>query len=288
MRSESCSQATDSFQHFLYPNLVLWNLVLVAVYCSLSLMNEKRIFRLSSLGTPTENLQLRVPLRATIEFKLTYLFGFNSVCLIYTFSYLAQFIGKYVACFPTVWWVVWFLLLTTQGVQFLLVLTTVISLCRAKPAQTDGSPGFYQRHVDSHNTHSNAEEAEEMWMNRCQGCCKMIALSTCFLFGGRDIVSDSAEGQAETFYGDVARALSDYFADFGTRNTRGLDVVPSDVGLGLVLLRQVKAPHTSHSCNTHTLTQHSYTTLQAYASATKDVSSKGSDATKERARFSIR
>mmetsp|Transcript_33759 Transcript_33759/g.80743 ORF Transcript_33759/g.80743 Transcript_33759/m.80743 type:complete len:865 (-) Transcript_33759:279-2873(-) len=240
MRTEACSTATDNFRHFLYPNMVLWNLAMVAIYCSLSLVNEKRIFQLSSLGTPTLTLH-RVPLRATIEFKLTYLFGFNSVMLIYAFSYLTQFIGKYGACFPTAWWVVWFLLLTTQSVQFLLVLTTVISLCRAKPAQTDGTSGFYQRHIDSHNTHSNAEEAEEMWMNRCQGLCKTIALSTCFLFGGRDIVSHSAEGQAETFYGDVARALSDYFADFGTHNKRGLDVVPSDVGLGLVLLRHMQA-----------------------------------------------
>ena len=241
MRTESCSAATDSFQHFLYPDMVLWNLALVAVYCSLSLMNEKRIFQLASLGTPTENLH-RAPLRATIEFKLSYLFGFNSVMLIYAFSYLARFIGNYGACFPTAWWAVWFLLLATQSVQFLLVLTTVVSLCRAKPAQTDGTPGFYQRHVEGHNTHSNTEEAEEMWANRCQGCCKMMALSTCFMFGGRDIVSHSAEGQAETFYGDVARALSDYFADFGTHNRRGLDVVPSDVGLGLALLRQVEAP----------------------------------------------
>ncbi len=67
----------------------------------------------------------------------------------------------------------------------------------------------------------------------------MLAVSTCFLFGGKGFVSHAAEGGGEKFYGDIARALADYFADFRERiaGERNLDVVPSDVGLGFVMLR---------------------------------------------------
>jgi len=75
------------------------------------------------------------------------------------------------------------------------------------------------------------------------------------MFGGRGIVSHSntastgegsgGGGGGDKFYGDIARALADYFADFndggeGSSST-GLDVVPSDVGLGFVLLRHIQA-----------------------------------------------
>ncbi len=57
-------------------------------------------------------------------------------------------------------------------------------------------------------------------------------------------------GGGEKFYGDIARALADYFADFGDYESGGgggneggaggLDVVPSDIGLGIVLLRHIQ------------------------------------------------
>jgi hypothetical protein len=103
---------------------------------------------------------------------------------------------------------------------------------------------FYRRHVDTAHTHGNSHMAEEMWQTRCEGCCRVLAVSTFFLFGGKRIVSHAAEGGGEKFYGDIARALADYFADFGQGNDageRGLDVVPSDVGLGFVMLRHMQA-----------------------------------------------
>jgi len=121
----------------------------------------------------------------------------------------------------------------------------------------DQSTDFYQRHLDHnhHHHHDNIDVAEELWQNRCEGCCRLLAISTCFMFGGRGIVSHSSSnttsagegsgggGGGDKFYGDIARALADYFADFndGEESSTGLDVVPSDVGLGFVLLRHIQA-----------------------------------------------
>lgn len=115
---------------------------------------------------------------------------------------------------------------------------------------------FYRRHADGphrrgHHFHTNAEMAEELWRDRCQGGCAFLAASTCYLFGGRGIASQATSeggGGGANFYGDIARALADYFADFGEQRSEGeegggggLDVDPSDVGLGLVVLRHLQA-----------------------------------------------
>jgi hypothetical protein len=94
---------------------------------------------------------------------------------------------------------------------------------------------MYQQHTDIlHNHNNNAEMAEELWRNRCEGCCRLLAVSTCFLFGGQGIVKEGGEH----FYGDIARALADYFAGFDEGE---MDVVPSDIALGFAVLRHMQA-----------------------------------------------
>ncbi|KAL7533981.1 hypothetical protein ACHAXR_005566 [Thalassiosira sp. AJA248-18] len=248
MQSNACRVATSGFTNFKIPYLILLYLVGMAVYSATSLLYEQRIFQLSSLGTPTMDLQLRAPLKELIEFKMTFLAGFNSILLIYGLTGTFICMSGYLQCFPTFWWIVWFVLFLTQTVQCLLILTTLVSLWRVSPAPPSSSgtgteTDFYHRHADTLHTHNNIEMAEEMWQSRCEGCCRILAISTCFLFGGKGIVSHAAEGGGEKFYGDIARALADYFADFGDgrADQRGLDVVPSDVGLGFVMLRHIQA-----------------------------------------------
>ena len=55
-----------------------------------------------------------------------------------------------------------------------------------------------------------SSNVEELWDNRRRYLCKTLAFSTCFLFGGREIL-DPLVGD----YGDVSRALADYFKDGG-------------------------------------------------------------------------
>lgn len=254
LRSSECAQATSNFDDMTFPSLVLIYLIGMSIFCAISLWYEQKIFRLSSLGTPTLNIDLRDPLSMFIERKMTRLAGFNFLLLVFASACTFNYIGDYLHCFPAMWWVLWFVLLATQGLQFLFAFTTYVSIMRVHPSTTraigmaevsGAAPtDFYQQHTEHffHN-HNNTEIAEEIWRGRCEGCCKVLALSTCFLFGGQSIVSHASEGGSEKFYGDISRALADYFAGFVDESTGepGLDVVPSDVALGFVVLRHIQA-----------------------------------------------
>ena len=63
---------------------------------------------------------------------------------------------------------------------------------------------------------------------RCRSFCQCASRATCFLFGGRDLVDDVVGD-----YGQVARALADYFEDGGV-----LDIVPSDIAAGFMMLQK--------------------------------------------------
>lgn len=79
-----------------------------------------------------------------------------------------------------------------------------------------------------HQQHQHHELSEEMWNKRCRTFCKCAASSTCYLFGGRDLV-DGVVGD----YGQVSRALADYFEDGGV-----LDIVTSDIVAGFMMLQR--------------------------------------------------
>mmetsp|Transcript_31503 Transcript_31503/g.69813 ORF Transcript_31503/g.69813 Transcript_31503/m.69813 type:complete len:1001 (+) Transcript_31503:383-3385(+) len=78
-----------------------------------------------------------------------------------------------------------------------------------------------------HHRHQHHELVEEMWHDRCTLFCRCLSVSTCFLFGGRDV--DGGD------YTAVARALADYFEGGGV-----LDLVPSDIVAGFVMLQRVQ------------------------------------------------
>ena len=69
--------------------------------------------------------------------------------------------------------------------------------------------------------------AEAKWRCCCRCCCTVTSLMTCCLYGGRD-------GKTGDF-ADIALILADYFDDGGT-----LDVVPSDIVIGLRMLARVQ------------------------------------------------
>ena len=241
MQTAACERAA-TLQEFDFPCLLLIYFAGVAIYDASSLWHEQRIFRVSSRGTPTRNLSLRAPLRELIETKLTFLAGSNFLLLLYGLLIALVFVRSRFVCFPGLWWFALFVLLASQAVQCLAVCTTLLALFRVRPT----APGTdYQRHghsVDHPHAQNNVEMAEELWQSRCEGCCRILAISTCFLFGGRGIVA--AEGRPpRQLYGDIARVLADYFAGFGERGlgAGGLDVVPSDIGLGFVMLQHIQA-----------------------------------------------
>jgi sn1-specific diacylglycerol lipase len=67
------------------------------------------------------------------------------------------------------------------------------------------------------------DHSKELWHDRCRAGCRCLQLSTCNLFGGHHI-------------GDDLEAVGEVFAQF-FHHDGFLDVVPSDVVAGLVLVR---------------------------------------------------
>ena len=103
-----------------------------------------------------------------------------------------------------------------------------------------------------HQHHQSSMMSEERWATRCHILCSCLSVSTCFVFGGRDLWTGrfgGSSGAATTaatttttdpttipyHYNAVARALSDYLETHGV-----LDVVPTDLVMGLLVLQRVQ------------------------------------------------
>jgi hypothetical protein len=293
-RAEACYDATSGYLDLSFLRILLSYLIGVALCSAISLRYERRIFEVSSRGTPTTGARLRAPLGKLIETKMTSLAGINASLLLFgLWAGLSRGTtgARYGECLPPSWWMAYASLLLSQAAQSLVAIATLLSLRGVPPVKSSSPTGYgvmttetngggtsdddpYRRDFDHdygdgngggdhrrgiRDVHGNSVHhhhiAEEMWQARCEGCCRILAVSTCFLFGGRGIVSHAAEGGmggnggggggvggGHKFYGDIARALADYFADFDDPGEEGgLDVVPSDVGLGFVMLRHVQA-----------------------------------------------
>jgi sn1-specific diacylglycerol lipase len=78
--------------------------------------------------------------------------------------------------------------------------------------------------------HYNHELVEEMWAEQCAASCRCLSSLSCYMFGGRNLASSGPAA-----FGDVARALADFMESRGV-----LDVVPSDIVAGLVVLQRLQ------------------------------------------------
>jgi len=83
---------------------------------------------------------------------------------------------------------------------------------------------------DLHTVHH--ELMEEMWADRCQSFFRCMSISTCFLFGGRDLIDNAKQNNS---YQHLAQSLADLFETKGT-----LDVVPTDLFTGLFILQRIQ------------------------------------------------
>lgn len=259
-----------------FPLLLYIFLLLTTIHIILSLFFESIIYKLSSIGSPTQS-ELRNPLLGNmVERKWIWLsIVGNIVVLSIGFAALGTS-SFYFTCRDVVyeerekgndnnengnqnyldpngdllsllfgkhtWWFLLILLQSSQLVQLLVSTFALTSLLRKEKVgdfemrtmllstvgsgDSDGNGHGYERHNDHHHLHH--ELAEEMWSQRCQSFCKCAASSTCYLFGGRDLV-DGVTGD----YGQVSRALADYFEDGGV-----LDVATSDIAAGFMMLQR--------------------------------------------------
>jgi sn1-specific diacylglycerol lipase len=124
------------------------------------------------------------------------------------------------------WWIGFGLLLLTQLGEILVSLAFLTQLL-CKPSNPSDN------HPHHHHHHDHHELVEELWADRCHWLCSCLGFSTCFLFGGRDLVTGG--NGSSNYYEHVARALADYL------ETRGvLDVVPTDLVTGLLVVQRLQ------------------------------------------------
>lgn len=118
----------------------------------------------------------------------------------------------------TIWWIAFSLLLSSQIVECFVASAALISLFQKEKSSVFINQNYHDMdaprnisfdHTVLDNEYSvqgprynmhHHQLAEEMWDNRCRNFCKCAAFSTCYLFGGRELV-DGVVGD----YGQISR-----------------------------------------------------------------------------------
>ena len=219
-----------------FPLLLYLYLGLTIGHIIFSLAIEFIINKIANLGTPTQT-HLRASLGKVLEKKWIWssLVGNFLVlaCGIWCFSYkniyfdchdivarhqyyadgdgdadapdyLTRFLGR------RFWWIALISLLLSQCIQAFVALVALGSLLQKEKAIAFKSHNHFSAgasHDDMHGLRYSLhhhELAEEMWSERCHNFCKCAASSTCYLFGGRELVNDIVGD-----YGQVSRGKFD-------------------------------------------------------------------------------
>jgi sn1-specific diacylglycerol lipase len=246
----------DPKAHY-FPMLVYVYLMITCIHIISSIWTEQKIIKIANLGTPTQS-ELRKSLSSIVERKWIWssMVG-NGILLTMAMIPLVAFREEYFECHDYIvgdidnnddddtiymglfsrifgknaWLIMYLLLLISQGIEFFASSYALILLLQKERDMTCLSTGdfsYYDTRFQQHPHHH--ELAEEMWDTRCKTFCRCAAFSTCYLFGGRELV-DGVVGD----YGQISRALADFFEDGGV-----LDLVPSDLAAGFGMLQRVQ------------------------------------------------
>jgi Lipase (class 3) len=148
-----------------------------------------------------------------------------------------------------VYWLAIIIMLLSQMMEIFVSVVFTLRLFQIPPIDnTASSSSFvslsanaYEQSVlrEDINAHYNHELVEEMWADRCEATCHCLSVSTCYMFGGRNLNNQSTAGtsmmQGASVFSDVARALADFLESRGV-----LNIVPSDIVAGLILLQRIQ------------------------------------------------
>lgn len=230
-------------------------------HVTISLVFELIIYKVAGLGTPTQP-HSRLSLGKVIEKKWIWISIVGNILVCVFAAMSLKYMNDYSTCREsieeqkdyytdndyllfgiTLWFIVFILLFLSQLLEGIVSAIALGSFLRKEKAFAFITQNYYDMNgpdldtsVHEHalmgsryNAHHH-ELAEEMWSNRCRNFCKCAAFSTCYLFGGRELV-DGVVGD----YGQISRALADYFEDGGV-----LDLVPSDLAVGFFMLQRVQ------------------------------------------------
>jgi hypothetical protein len=247
----------DCFNSHFFPLLTLLYLSATVVFLVGSMLLEYRIYWWANQGTITETQPRSRHLENLLEIKLV-LFTLLEALICLTAVVAVMVSPIYVRCQETTtvdnntnantnasdtqhnrvgthtWWVGFGLLLVTQLGEILVSLAFLTRLL-CKPSTPIANHDHDHHHRHHHHHHDHHELAEELWADRCHWLCSCLGFSTCFLFGGRDLVMGDGNSGSSNYYEHVARALADYL------ETRGvLDVVPTDLVTGLLVVQRLQ------------------------------------------------
>ena len=225
--------------HF-YPLLTSIRLLFTFLFALASILLEYKIWTVSSQGTPTT---IREPRTSKIQGLLEFRLKFMSFCLpvlILTYIVAVVYSNRFISCREQqddndnedvwigsqTWKILNFLLFLSQAVEGVMTFLFSLRLRRYQNRTHDERQG---------SLHSD-DLGEEIWTDRCHWFCKCLAVSTCCLFGGKDLVNNHNPAVAtNNVYRQVAIALAEYLTTRGT-----LDVVPTDLMTGLFVLQQLQ------------------------------------------------
>lgn len=223
--------------HF-YSLLTVIYTCLTTLYILAAIFLDWRIAFWSSQGSPTEREPRSTKVAQLLELKLlpftlmllmiwsTGLGAVSSGKRYYRCVYESEINAGTDPAPVRYWWVPFVIILGLQLAEMLFSWKYLVGLCR-QPKEINTLP--WNSNEEAYPLDPmNHELMEEMWAERCASFCQCLSWMSCFLFGGRELA-----GQAE--FGDVARALADYLEYRGV-----LDVVPSDIVTGLILVRSIQ------------------------------------------------
>jgi len=221
-RAEAFYGANSGYEDLATPRLLLGHLIGAALCSAISLRHDARIFEVSLRGTPTTGARHRAAVGGLVETRMTTLAWIKAsllLCGLWAGLRLGGTGSRYGGCLPPMWWESYASLLLSQAAQSLAALVAMLSLRGVPPVGPSSSPAGYgvmtagasdggtsddgpyrcdYRDIHGNNgAHHHHHIAEEMWQARCEGCCRALAVSTCFLFGGRGIVSHARAGAEE-------------------------------------------------------------------------------------------
>ncbi|KAG7374764.1 lipase class 3 [Nitzschia inconspicua] len=252
----------------MYPLLSSIFLLTSILFCILSFVLEYRLWHWSCQGTPT----LREPRTSKVQLLLEVKLVMTIVLLLgigITFVTACTFAKTYHNCYrdeqeqennnnsinlwvsSQSWYILGATLFLSQLAELIVTCLFVIRLTSCFGLQRGPDPNLpgVIATVSSSRQH---ELIEEMWADRCNSLFYCLSVSTCFLFGGQDLVQSprgmrqasgagggasmaTAGGGQFGIYQHVAQALADYLETRGT-----LDVVPTDLVTGLLVLQRLQ------------------------------------------------
>ena len=254
-----------------YPLLSTIFLLESILFSLVSLLLEYQLYHWSCQGTPTIRQPRSTKVERLLETKLiSTIVGL--LIVVTTFVVGCTYAKTYHNCYRRYmtnggdnqtllwvssqsWYILGALLVLSQSTELCMTTILVGRLISYK------GPSMENDGLILTTTRSQHELIEEMWADRCSTFFYCLSVSTCFLFGGHDLVlqrrrtgasvaavtttasrsSNHQDGTASSssygnnIYQHVAQALADYLETNGT-----LDVVPTDLVTGLLVLQRLQ------------------------------------------------